>query len=97
MLRDDGVEETADNAVTAGKSSSRALVPLVQATEWATRHEPPRPNSIFVTQLIAAEVQNPQTSGPGQAAAALDAFSAYRTSQHRIEDAGLQVHENHLS
>lgn len=84
MLCDDGVEQTADNAAAEGKSSCTALVPVVQAAEWSSRHEPPRPNSIFVTQLIAAEVQNPHTSSPGQAAA-LNAFSAYRTSQHRIE------------
>ncbi|HUN97726.1 MAG TPA: hypothetical protein VMU69_16030 [Bradyrhizobium sp.] len=96
MLRDDGVEQTADNAAVAGKSTCTALVPLVQTAEWSSHREPPRPNSIFVTQLIAAETQNPQTSGPGQAAA-LNAFSAYRTSQHRVEDAGPQAHENHLS
>ncbi len=78
MLRDDGVEQTADNAA-AGKSSCTALVPLVQTAQWSTRREPPQPNSIFVTQLIAAEVQNPLTSSPGQAAA-LNAFSAYRTA-----------------
>jgi hypothetical protein len=96
MLRDDGVEPTADNDATAGKSSCTALVPLVQTAEWSSRSEPPRPNSIFVTQLIAAETQNPQASGPGQAAA-LNAFSAYRTSQHRIEDAGPRAQENHVS
>jgi hypothetical protein len=97
MLRDDGVEQTTDNAAVEGKSSCTALVPVVQAAEWSSRHEPPRPNSIFVTQLIAAEAQNPHTSSPGQAAAALNAFSAYRTSQHRNEDAGPRAHENHLS
>jgi hypothetical protein len=96
MLRDDGVEETADNAAATGKSTCTALVPVVQTAEWSSRREPPRPNSIFVTQLIAAEVQSPQTSSPGQAAA-LNAYSAYRTSQHRNEDAGLKTHENHLS
>jgi hypothetical protein len=80
MLRDDGVEQTTDDAATAGKSSCTALVPLVQTAEWSSRHEPPRPNSIFVTQLIAAEAQNPYASNPGQAAA-LNAFSAYRTNQ----------------
>jgi hypothetical protein len=96
MLRDDGVEQTADNAAAAGKSSCTALVPLVQTAEWSSRHEPPRPNSIFVTQLIAAEAQSPHLSSPGQAAA-LNAYSAYRTSQHRIEDADLRAHENHLT
>jgi hypothetical protein len=96
MLRNDGVEQTADNAATAGKSSCTALVPVVQTAEWSSRREPPQPNSIFVTQLIAAEVQNPQASGPGQATA-LNAYSAYRTSQHRNEDAGQRAHENHLS
>lgn len=95
MLRDDGVEQTVDNAA-AGKSPCTALVPLVQTAEWSSRHEPPRPNSIFVTQLIAAENQNPQASSPGQAAA-LNAFSAYRTSQSRVEDAGPRAHENHLT
>ena len=96
MLRNDGVEQTADNAATAEKSSCTALVPLVQTAEWSSRHEPPRPNSIFVTQLIAAEGQNPQAASAGQATA-LNAFSAYRTSQNRIEDAGPRAHENHVS
>jgi hypothetical protein len=95
MLRDDGVEQTAEHAATAGKSSCTALVPLVQTAEWSSRREPPRPNSIFVTQLIAAETQSPHASNPGQAAA-LNAFSAYRTSQHRVEDAGPRRQENHL-
>ena len=96
MLRDDGVEQTAESAAAAGKSTCTALVPLVQTAEWSSSQEPPRPNSIFVTQLIAAESQNPQASSPGQAAA-LNAFSAYRTSQNRIEDAGPRTHENHVS
>jgi hypothetical protein len=97
MLRDDGVEQMAgDSAAATGTSHCTALVPLVQTAEWSSRHEPPQPNSIFVTQLIATETQNPYASNPGQAAT-LDAFSAYRTSQHRIEDAGLRAHENHLS
>jgi hypothetical protein len=82
MLRNDGVEQTADNAAPAGKSSCTALVPVVpvvQTAEWSSRHEPPQTNSIFVTQLIAAEAQRPQASNPGQAAA-LNAFSAYRTA-----------------
>ena len=79
MLRSDGVEQTADHAATVGTSSCTALVPVVQTTEWASRHEPPQTNSIFVTQLIAAEAQRPSASNPGQAAA-LNAFSAYRTA-----------------
>jgi L-cysteine desulfidase len=79
MLRNDGVEQTADNAASAGKSSCTALVPVVQTAEWSSRHEPPQTNSIFVTQLIAAEVQRPHAANPGQAAA-LNAFSAYRTA-----------------
>jgi hypothetical protein len=96
MVRDGGVEQTTDHAAAAGKSSCTALVPLVQMAEWSSRREPPQPNSIFVTQLIATETQDPSTSIPGQAAV-LNASSAYRSSQHRIEDAGLRSHENHLS
>ena len=96
MLRDDGVEQMTDDAATAGKSSCTALVPLVQTAEWSSRQEPPQTNAIFVTQLIATETQDLSASNPGQAAA-LDAFSAYRTSQHRIEDAGMRAHQNHLS
>jgi hypothetical protein len=79
LLRNDGVEQAADDAATAGKSSCTALVPVVQTAEWSSRREPPQTNAIFVTQLIAAEVQRPNASNPGQAAA-LNAFSAYRTA-----------------
>jgi hypothetical protein len=80
MLRNDGVEQAADHAATAGKSSCTALVPVVQTAEWSSRHEPPQTNSIFVTQLIAAEAQRPSASNPPGQAAALNAFSAYRTA-----------------
>ncbi|HVX74672.1 MAG TPA: hypothetical protein VHB49_00990 [Bradyrhizobium sp.] len=97
MLRDDGVEQAiGDSAEAAETSSCRALVPQVQTAEWSMCQEPPQPNSTFVTQLIATETQNPFAPSPGPAAA-LNAFSAYRTSQHRIEDAGVRAQENHLS
>ncbi|WP_213772013.1 hypothetical protein [Bradyrhizobium sp. dw_78] len=68
------------------KPASTALVPLVQTAEWSSSHEPPQPDSSFVTQLMAMGEQSPQAHSLRQATAS-DALSAYRTSQHRA-DAG---------
>jgi hypothetical protein len=51
-----------------------------------------RPNSIFVTHLIATAEQVPQTRGLRRATAA-DAQSAYRARQDQVQGAGIRTRQ----
>jgi hypothetical protein len=94
MSSDDRPEQVAnDNAAAEAKSTCVALVPVVQATEWSQTHQrQARPNSIFVTQLIATAEQAPQTSGLHRATA-FDALTAYRATQHWTGGAGMRARQ----
>jgi hypothetical protein len=93
MLRDDRTEQTAEDGAPAdAKPACMALVPSVQAAQWSSSHQLPRPNSNFVTQLIATVEQVPQTGSLRQATA-FDALTAYRTNQHRVEGAGIRARQ----
>ena len=83
-------EPIADTAQAGGpKSISRALVPLVEPTQWSaprTRRCPPDPT--IVTQLIA----DAERLAQGQSLrceSAADALAAYRARQLRRCGAGL--------
>ncbi|MGH6742643.1 MAG: hypothetical protein ACREDY_27030 [Bradyrhizobium sp.] len=90
MLRDDRPEQTTDDGALAdARPACVALVPVVQTTQWSASHRLPRPNSIFVTQLIATAEHDPQTRSLRRATA-FDALTAYRTNQHRVEGAGIR-------
>lgn len=63
---------------------------MVQAAQWSHAGKPQaRPNSIFVTQLMATAEQGPETRQP-LCATAFDAFTAYRATQHWVEGTGLR-------
>jgi hypothetical protein len=70
------------------ESPSVALVPVAETVYRARRYVVSRPDASFVAQLIATDEQLPQTRVLRRAAPA-DALSAYRTSEHRVQGAGL--------
>jgi hypothetical protein len=76
------------------KPACTALVPLVQmARPSKISSQLPRPNSIFVTHLIATIEQVPQTRSLCRASS-LDANSAYQANQHlRDGRAGLRARQ----
>jgi hypothetical protein len=89
-VSNDRPERTTDESASAKKSACVALVPLVQAAQWS--HPSPqqaRPNSIFVTQLMATAEPSPETRQPLRATA-YDAFTAYRATQHWVEGTGMR-------
>jgi hypothetical protein len=69
-----------------------ALVPLNQELARARKLPLPRPDSSFVTQLIATAEHVPQTRILRRAAPA-DALSAYTAHQHPARDAGLRTRQ----
>ena len=75
-----------------GMVETKGMVPLVQATRWSHAIQQPRPNSIFVTQLMATAEQGPETRRP-MCATAHDAFTAYRAAQHWVEGAGIRARQ----
>ena len=70
------------------ESPSVELVPVTEAVYRATRFAITRPNASFVAQLIATDEQLPQTRVLRRAAPA-DVLTAYRTSEHSVQGAGL--------
>jgi hypothetical protein len=92
MLGSGRPEQTVENGVLAdAKPPCVALVPTVSS---AQRSRPPsqlpRPDSIFVTHLIATAEQVPQTRTLRRATAA-DAQTAY--SAHHIQAAGIRTRQ----
>jgi hypothetical protein len=87
-VSNDQSERTTDEGAGATRKST-ALVPLVQAAQWShASQQPARPNSIFVTQLMATAEPGPETRP--LRATAYDAFTAYRATQHWVAGAGIR-------
>jgi hypothetical protein len=87
MPGDDRPEPTEDDGLLAeARPACVALVPVVQAAQWSRipSRELPRPNSTFLTHLIATAEQVPQTRSLRRATA-FDAQAAYHENQHRVE------------
>ncbi len=79
-----------EGVFTDAEPACVALVPLVASAEWKHRASAPRPNSIFVTQLIATAEQSPQTCSLQRATLA-DARSAYGV--HPVSGAGIRTRQ----
>ena len=91
----DRTEQTDDDGVTAERNPPCvALVPVTATAQWS--HGPirplPRPNSIFVTHLIATVEQAPQTRSLRRATAS-DANAAYTANRQRVIGAGLKARQ----
>jgi hypothetical protein len=90
MSNRDRPERAADDGVVAdAQPACMALVPMVQAAQWsqAPGPQPSRPNSMFLTHLIATAERAPQTRGLRRASAA-DAQTAYRANQRPVPGTG---------
>ena len=95
MLSNDRPEQTVEDGVVAdAKPACVALVPVIPVAPWsrACHLEPSRPNSIFVTHLIATAEQVPQTRSLRRATPA-DAQTAYRARQHQVLGAGVRTRQ----
>jgi hypothetical protein len=95
MLSTDQPPQTEDEAVPAqARPACVALVPVVTTTQWAPipdlRHA--RPNSTFVTHLIATATRAPQTRILRRATPT-DAQTAYKASQREFRDAGIRMRQ----
>jgi hypothetical protein len=94
-LSDDRPDPAFDDGLAAqAKPVCVALVPLVPTVQWSeTPHQPsPRPDSTFVTHLIATAEHAPQTCSLRRATPA-DAQTAYTASQHATERAGIRTRQ----
>ena len=97
-MYDDTIEPTEEviqeDGVTAeANPECVALVPVTETARWSHPVRPlPRPNSNFVTQLIATVEQAPQTRSLRRATAS-DAQAAYTSSSHRVVAAGLKARQ----
>jgi hypothetical protein len=83
----DQPEPTADDGTPLeAKSACVALVPVVQAAQWSQipSRELPRPNSTFLTHLIATAEQVPQTRSLRRATP-YDAQIAYNANRHWVQ------------
>jgi hypothetical protein len=76
-----------DGVAADATSTCMALVPLVPTVQWSqSPHQPsPRPDSTFVTHLIATAEHVPQTCSLRRATPA-DAQTAYTAGQHLVDD-----------
>jgi hypothetical protein len=83
-----------DSAATAANSPCVALVPVTQTAQWTPRpiRPLPRPNSNFVTHLIATFEQVPQTCSLRRASLS-DANAAYSSSGKHVASAGLKARQ----
>jgi hypothetical protein len=95
MSSNDRPEQTIEDSVVAdAKPACVALVPVTTSAQWSqtTGPQPARPNSIFVTHLIATATQVPQTRSVRRATAA-DAQTAYRANRHQVAGAGIRTRQ----
>ena len=92
MLSNGRPEQTVDDGVVA--DACVALVPVIASAQWSQSSglQPSRPNSIFVTHLIATAEQVPQTRSLRRATPA-DAQTAYRANQHQAPGAGVRTRQ----
>ena len=81
-----------DGVFTDAGTPCVALVPVVAPAEWKHTVSQPRPNSIFVTQLIATAERDPQTRHLRRATAA-DAQTAYSARLHCAPGAGARTRQ----
>jgi len=71
---------SADRAGEAERGTGTAMVVLTPTLEWARKGQLPRPDSGFVTQLIANAEHLPQTSRLRRVSTT-DAQTAYRSKR----------------
>jgi hypothetical protein len=99
MLGSDQPEQTIEDGVFSEAEAEAeaepacvALVPVVASAQWSIPSQLSRPNSTFVTHLIATAEQVPQTRSLRRATAA-DAQTAYSVNRHALRGAGLRTRQ----
>jgi hypothetical protein len=82
------------NSLDAGSTrpASMALVRMVEPAQWSHVRPLPRPDSIFLSHLIATHDHAPQTCSLRRASAS-DANAAYTANRQRIGGAGLRARQ----
>ena len=97
-MDDEPIEQMAgdvrqDEVTAEANPPCMALVPVTETARWSSPIHPlPRPNSNFVTQLIAAVDLAPQTRILRRASAS-DARAAYTANWHSTAGAGLKARQ----
>src|SRR5882724_10526940 len=86
VLIDDGV-------LAEAKPACVALVPVTPAAQWPHTRQRSRPNSTFITHLIATAERAPQTRSLRRATPA-DAQTAYSANQHAFPNAGFRTRQS---
>jgi hypothetical protein len=82
-----------DDVLVDAQPACVALVPVIPSAQWSQAPSRlSRPNSVFVTHLIATAEQVPQTRGLRRATAA-DAQSAYRAHRCPVQGAGVRTRQ----
>jgi hypothetical protein len=93
MSGTDRPEQTIDDGILAeAKPACVALVPVTPPLA-GSRSQRSRPNSTFITHLIATAEQAPQTRGLRRATPA-DAQTAYNAKQHAFQDPGFRTRQS---
>jgi hypothetical protein len=92
---EDGVildAEFVDAGPADTEPAGMALVPIAAPAQWSRIRPLPRPDSIFLTHLIATREQAPQTCSLRRASAS-DANAAYTANRQRVAGAGLRARQ----
>ena len=98
MTRDDHSEQLLEDGVIVDaefvdtKPAGMALVPMIEPAQWYQVRPLPRPDSIFLTHLIATREHAPQTCSLRRASAS-DANAAYTANRQRVTGAGLRARQ----
>jgi hypothetical protein len=88
-------DQTEDESVPSqARPACVALVPMVASARWTPSPDLrlARPDSTFVTHLIASATRVPQTRGLRRATPA-DAQTAYKASQRQSRDTGIRMRQ----
>ena len=93
MLDIDRSEQVLDGEILDAEGSDCVeLVPVTPTVRWAPKSAMARPNSSFVTHLIATAAQEPQTRSLRRGSLA-DAQTAYGASQARRYGIGFRTQQ----
>jgi hypothetical protein len=86
--------ETVDGGIPVDeKPACVALVPVVSSAQWSRPSQrPSRPDSTFLTHLIATAEQDPQTRTLRRASLA-DAQTAYGANTRGVQSAGVRTRQ----
>ncbi|MDB5875907.1 MAG: hypothetical protein JWQ07_5349, partial [Ramlibacter sp.] len=94
MLDDGRPIDTVEDGILADEEPACvALVPLVSSAQWSRpSQQPSRPDSTFLTHLIATAEQAPQTRTLRRASLA-DAQTAYGANPRGVQSAGIRTRQ----